>query len=366
MTAPTVEALDVSVHVVPTDGPAGDGTLTWDSTTCVVVRVTAGGRTGLGYTYGPAACAALVREVLAEVVRGGPATAPPAAWEAMVRRCRNAGRPGIVSMAIAAVDTALWDLAAQLVGVPLVTMLGQAHDDVPVYGSGGFTTYDDERLTPELEHWTGDLGAPAVKIKIGESWGQRVGRDLARVRRAREVVGDDVEVFVDANGGYTPGQARRVGAALDDLGVTWFEEPLTSDDLDGLALLRTVLGTDIAAGEYAYDLTYVRRMCAAGAVDCMQLDVTRIAGITEWRRAAAVAAGYGLEVSGHCAPALHVPVAASVPNLRHLEYFADHARLEPMLFDGVPEVRDGRLRPVTDRPGSGLTLRPDAERFRVG
>jgi L-alanine-DL-glutamate epimerase-like enolase superfamily enzyme len=364
-TAPTVEDVEVAVLTVPTDGPESDGTLAWDSTTCVTVRVTAGGRTGLGWTYGPAACAALVRDVLADVVRGRSALAVPAAWEAMVRRCRNAGRPGIVSMAVAAVDTALWDLAARLLDVPLVVLLGQARTEVPVYGSGGFPTYDDDRLAAQLESWLA-LGVAAVKIKIAESWGSRVDRDLARVRRTRDVVGDGVEVFVDANGGYPLGQARRVGHALDELGVTWFEEPVSSDDLDGLAELRGALATDVAAGEYAYDLAYAQRMCAARAVDCLQLDVTRIGGITEWRRAAAVAASFGLEVSGHCAPALHAAVAASVPNVRHLEYFHDHARLEPMLFDGVPVVDAGALRPQTDRAGSGLELRPDADRFRVG
>lgn len=363
--APTVDALDVAVFVVPTDGPEADGTLAWNSTTCVTVRAGGGGRTGLGWTYGPAACAVLVTDVLADVVRGRSALAVPAAWESMVRRCRNAGRPGVASMAIAAVDTALWDLAARVLDVPLVVLLGQARDAVPVYGSGGFTTYDDAELTAQLEHWTGELGVAAVKIKIGESWGQRTGRDLERVRRTRDIVGNDIEVFVDANGGYTPGQARRIGRELDDLGVTWFEEPVTSDDLDGLAELRGALATDIAAGEYAYDLAYVERMCAARAVDCLQLDVTRIAGITEWRRAAAVAAAHGLEVSGHCAPALHAHVAPSVPNLRHLEYFLDHARLEPLLFDGVPEIRDGSLHLPLDRPGNGLLLRPDAERYRA-
>ena len=367
MTAdPAVERLDVAAYTVPTEQPESDGTLEWDSTTCVVVQARGGGRTGLGYTYGPAACGALVSQVLAEEVRGRPALAVPAAWEAMVRRCRNAGRPGVVSMAIAAVDTALWDLAARLLDVPLVVLLGRARDHVPVYGSGGFPTWDDATLTRHLEHWTGELGATAVKIKVAESWGTRTDRDLARVRRVRDVVGDGVEVFVDANGGYTRGQARRVGSSLDDLGVTWFEEPVSSDDLPALAELRGELAADVAAGEYAFDLAYAQRMVAARAVDCLQLDVTRIAGITEWRRAAAVAAASGLDVSGHCAPALHLAVAASVPNLRHLEYFVDHARLEPLLFDGVPPVRNGRMVPPLDTTGTGLTLRAGAERFRVG
>jgi L-alanine-DL-glutamate epimerase-like enolase superfamily enzyme len=249
----------------------------------------------------------------------------------------------------------------------LASLLGRARDTVPVYGSGGFTTYDEETLRNQLQYWVDDLGVPAVKIKVGESWGSCTDRDLARAGFAREVVGDDVELFVDANGGYTRGQAGRLGRAYDELAVTWFEEPVSSDDLAGLAELRGELATDVAAGEYAYDLAYVNRMCAAGAVDCMQLDVTRIAGITEWRRAAASAAGFGLEVSGHCAPALHAHVAATVPNLRHVEYFHDHARLEAMLFDGVPRVRDGVMHLALDAPGNGLRLKvQEAERYRTG
>jgi L-alanine-DL-glutamate epimerase-like enolase superfamily enzyme len=361
-----IEELVCAAYTVPTDQPEADGTTAWQSTTCVIVEVAAGGHTGLGYTYGPAGCASVVTDLLRDVVVGRPAFAVAGNWEAMVRRCRNAGRPGLVSMAIAAVDCAGWDLAARLVDVPLASLLGRARDSVPVYGSGGFTTYDDATLGAQLEHWVEDLGVSAVKIKVGESWGTCADRDLARTRFARSVVGDSVEVFVDANGGYTRGQAARLGTAYDEVGVIWFEEPVSSDDLSGLAALRQRLASDVAAGEYAYDLAYVNRMCGAGAVDCMQLDVTRIGGVTEWRRAAAAAAGHGLEVSGHCAPALHAHVAASVTNLRHVEFFHDHARLEPLLFDGVPQVRGGAMQVPLDAPGNGLELkRADAERFRV-
>jgi L-alanine-DL-glutamate epimerase-like enolase superfamily enzyme len=367
MREPMIEDLQCAVYVVPTDQDEADGTATWQSTTCVTVQASAGGRTGLGYTYGPAACARIIRDQLRDTVLGRPVFAVAGTWEAMVRRCRNAGRPGIVSMAIAAVDNALWDLAARMVDLPLASLLGRATDTVPVYGSGGFTTYDDATLRSQLEHWVGKLGVAAVKIKVGEARGSRTDRDLARTRLARDVVGDQIEVFVDANGGYTRGQASRMGRAYDDLGVTWFEEPVSSDDLPGLAGLRGEIAADVSAGEYAYDLAYVNRMCAAGAVDCLQIDVTRIAGITEWRRAAAAAAGYGIEVSGHCAPAEHAQVAACVSNLRHLEYFHDHARLEPLLFDGVPVVRDGAMHVPLDAPGNGLQLRgSDAERYRTG
>jgi L-alanine-DL-glutamate epimerase-like enolase superfamily enzyme len=237
---------------------------------------------------------------------------------------------------------------------------------VPVYGSGGFTTYDEARLADQLGGWVHDQGIPRVKIKIGESWGGRVGRDLERIRQARAVIGGDAALFVDANGGYTAKQAVRVAAAMAESDVTWFEEPVSSDDLAGLALVRSLVRPDVAAGEYIWDLTDARRMCEAGAVDCLQADASRCGGITEWLRIAALAAAFGLEVSGHCAPHLHAAVAASVPNLRHLEWFHDHVRIESMAFDGTLDPTGGAIRPENAATGHGLTLRTaDLERYRV-
>jgi L-alanine-DL-glutamate epimerase-like enolase superfamily enzyme len=358
-----VRELAVSVYTVPTDQPEADGTLRWSETTVVVAEPTAGDHTGLGWTYGPAACACLVTDVLREVVVGCDALDVPAAWTRMVRRCRNFGRPGLTSMAVAAVDIALWDLKAKLLGLPLCRLLGRARTEVPVYGSGGFTTYDDGTLVGQLRHWSDELGIPRVKIKIGESWGTRPDRDLARIAAARHAIGARAELYVDANGGYTRGQAARMAAALAEQGVTWFEEPVSSDDLPALAALREQVAPDVTAGEYGYDLHYFQRMC--DAVDCLQADVTRCAGITEWLRAAAVSAAHGLQVSGHCAPNLHAHPAAAIPNLRHLEYFHDHARIENLLFDGALDPTGGTLHPDQGRPGLGLILdRTAAEPYR--
>jgi L-alanine-DL-glutamate epimerase-like enolase superfamily enzyme len=281
-------------------------------------------------------------------------------WKAV----RNAGRPGMASMAISAVDTALWDLKAKLLGLPLHRLLGAAHEEVPVYGSGGFTTYDDRQLTDQLQGWV-SAGIPRVKIKIGESDGRETARDVARIRQARRVVGDDVELFVDANGGYGPKQAVRLFRAVEDQDVRWFEEPVTSDDLEGLRFVREHVGTDVTAGEYGYDLTYFSRMLESGSVDCLQIDATRCGGYTEFLRIAALAAAHHVDVSGHCAPHLHLPVLAAVPNLRHEEYFHDHVRIETMLFEGTADATGGTMRPSKD-PGTGLRWRAeDAERFRV-
>ena len=361
-----IDSVHASVYTVPTDAPEADGTLSWDSTTMTVVQVRAGDACGTGWTYGSPACAAVVAGKLAEIIRGRDALDVSGAFEAMVRAVRNDGRPGAVGYAISAVDVALWDLKARLLGIPLPRLLGAVRAEVPVYGSGGFTTYDDRQLRDQLSGWALEQRIPRVKIKVGESWGTAAGRDLDRMAQARDVIGPQTELFVDANGGYGRKQAIRVMSAAADLDIRWFEEPVSSDDLHGLREVRDAVAADVAAGEYGYDLYYFRRMCAAGAVDCLQADVSRCGGITEWLRVAAVAASYGLEISGHCAPHLHAAVATAVPNLRHLEWFHDHVRIESMFFDGALDPSGGVVRPDPDAPGLGLTLRTsDAERYRA-
>jgi L-alanine-DL-glutamate epimerase-like enolase superfamily enzyme len=363
---PVVDGVIATVYEIPTDRPEGDGTLAWSSTTLVVAHVTGGGRTGLGYTYGSGACKPLIEGELAAAVTGRGVLDTGAALQAMVRAVRNVGRPGLVSYAISAVETALWDLKGTLLGVPVCSLLGAVRDTVPVYGSGGFTTYDDAAARAQLERWTGDLAIPRVKIKIGESWGTAQARDLARVAFARKVIGPEAGLYVDANGGYGRKQAVRMARAMAEHDVTWFEEPVSSDDLDGLREVRDQVDPDVTAGEYGYDLPYFARMVDARAVDCLQVDVTRCGGITEWLRAASVAAARGLPVSGHCAPNLHAHVAAAVPNFRHLEYFHDHARIETMLFDGALDPSGGVLRPDASRPGLGLALKDaNCARYRV-
>jgi L-alanine-DL-glutamate epimerase-like enolase superfamily enzyme len=361
-----VDAVEARAYTIPTDAPEADGTIAWDSTTMNLVEVSAGGHTGLGWTYGSSACTALVSDKLADLVRGRPVLDVPGVHLAMMRSLRNVGVPGVGAMAISAVDLALWDLKARVLELPLHRLLGTVNESVPIYGSGGFTTYDEEQLAHQLEGWTSQ-GIPRVKIKIGESSGSRVERDLARVAQARGVIGDDVELFVDANGGYTVKQAIRVLHAAAECDVRWFEEPVSSDDLSGLRRVRDGVPADVAAGEYGCDLTYFQRMCAARAVDCLQADASRCGGITEWLRVAAVAAAHHLEISGHCAPHLHVHAAAAAPNLRHLEWFHDHVRIEDMFFDGTLDPTGGTLHPDLTAPGNGLTVRDDVvRRYQVG
>lgn len=349
-----VRHLQVSAYTIPTDFPESDGTYTWNKTTIVLVEAYAGDKSGLGYTYADIATATLIKKLLADVVQGKDAMAVAGCWQAMVEAIRNLGRPGISSMAIAAVDTALWDLKARLLDLPLVTLLGSVREGAPVYGSGGFTSYSREQLQEQLSGWV-EQGIPRVKMKIG----REPQADIERVRNARAAIGPDAQLFVDANGAYSLKQALALATFFEEEGVTWFEEPVSSDDLPGLHLMRNraPAGMEIAAGEYGYDLRYFRRMLEAEAVDVLQADGTRCAGITGFLRAGTLCEAHGLPFSAHCAPSLHVHPACSLPAFRNLEYFHDHVRIEHMFFDGALTPRDGVLYPDLSRPGMGLELR---------
>lgn len=358
-----IERISVTAYKIPTDYPEADGTYAWDSTTLALVEATAAGKSGLGYTYADTATACLIRDMLAGVVAGRDAMDIPGCWEAMVHAIRNLGRPGIASMAISAVDVALWDVKARLLEVSLVTLLGAVRDAVPIYGSGGFTSYPIDRLQAQLGGWVSE-GIPRVKMKIGT----HPADDLGRVRAAREAIGPHAELYVDANGAYTRKQALAQAEAFAECGVVWFEEPVSSDDLAGLHLIRDrgPAGMAIAAGEYGYDLWYFRRMLEAQAVDVLQADGSRCAGITGFLRAAALAESNSLTLSAHCAPSLHVAACCAVPLLSPMEYFHDHARIEQLLFEGAPVPIDGSLHPDRSRPGLGLVLKHgDAARYAL-
>ncbi|MGH2880798.1 MAG: enolase C-terminal domain-like protein [Solirubrobacteraceae bacterium] len=357
-----VERLIARAFTVPTDALEADGTLSWDSTTIVVVRLEAGGHIGLGYSYAAGAAAHLASELLSDVVVGSDALSPPAGWARMRAAVRNVGYPGVASSAISAVDVAWWDLKARLLGVSLSTLLGRVRERAPVYGSGGFTTYDAAELERQLSGWVRE-GIGAIKMKVGSD----PRRDPERVRHARSVIGERVELFVDANGAYSRKQALELAETFaEQAGVSWFEEPVSSDDLEGLRLLRDrgPAGMSIAAGEYGYDLYYFRRMLEAGAVDVLQADVTRCGGITQFLCVGALCAAHGLRLSAHTSPAIHAHLCVATEQLEHVEYFHDHARIEALLFDGTPPLRDGELCPDSFTPGMGLTLREDeAERY---
>jgi L-alanine-DL-glutamate epimerase-like enolase superfamily enzyme len=356
--APVTEAR-VCAFTVPTDEPESDGTLEWDSTTIVVVELEAEGECGLGYTYGDRSVATFVDSMLRPCLYGTDATCPAAAWAAMQRAIRNAGQQGVGAMAVSAADIALWDLKARLLGLPLADALPRFHESAPVYGSGGFTSYSDTRLHEQLEGWR-EAGLPRVKIKVG----REPRRDPERLALCREVLGDGVELMVDANGAFSPRQALDQATVYAGFGVTYFEEPVSSQDREGLCFVRerAPRGMAVAAGEYEWSLGGLARL--AGCVDVVQADVTRVGGITNMLRADGICRALQKPFSAHCAPAISAHVCCAMESLLHLEYFHDHVRLERMLFEGTLDPEGGALWPDPSRPGHGLTLKQDeAERW---
>lgn len=353
-----------AAFTIPTDAPESDGTFEWESTTLVVAEADAGGRTGIGYTYASAAAAEVIRGAFCELLTGKDAFDVPAAWDAMVGKARNIGSRGVAGCAISAVDSALWDLKARLLDLPLALLLGRRRDTVEVYGSGGFTSYDDARLRRQLGAWAHEGGCRWVKMKVGRD----PQADVGRMKAARAAIGEAAGLFIDANGALKPKEALGFAEEARRCGVSWFEEPVSSDDLEGLALIRqrAPAGMDIAAGEYGFDPFYFRRMLQAGAVDVLQADATRAWGITGFLRAADLADAWNTPLSSHCAPAIHLAAACAAPRLRHMEWFHDHVRIEAMLFDGAPRLKDGRIAPDLGRPGCGLEFkRADAARYAV-
>jgi L-alanine-DL-glutamate epimerase-like enolase superfamily enzyme len=278
-------------------------------------------------------------------------------WLELGAAVRNAGRPGIAFCALSAVDLALWDLRARLLDVPLATVLPAAHHRVPLYGSGGFCSYSDERLAEQLGGWV-DQGLAGVKMKLG----REPERDPHRLSIAREAIGD-AQLMVDANGAFGAKEAIRWAERYaEEWDVRWFEEPVSSADADGLRRVRDSSRLEIAAGEYGYVLADFLGLL--GSVDCLQADVTRCGGISGLLRVNGLASAHGLDLSAHCAPQLSAHAFCVVERLRHLEYFHDHVRVESMLFDGVLTPVDGALVPDRSRAGNGLELkRADAQRW---
>jgi len=346
---------------IPTDHPESDGTLEWHATTIVIVRIHAGGRMGIGYTYAHACLVDLINGTLAPLLLGQEATAVAQCRQRLIGAVRNLGCTGLAAMAISACDIALWDLKGQLLELPLITLLGAARAGCPIYGSGGFTSYDDARLGSQLRGWAED-GLTMVKMKIG----REPGLDVHRVQTARAAIGADVALFVDANGAYQPAQAVALAADFKALDVRWFEEPVPSQDAQRMHWVRTRLpaGMDLAGGEYQFSLGDAQSLLDAQAVDVLQADATRCLGISGFIETAALCTARGIELSAHCAPALHMHLGCALPAVRHVEWFHDHVRIEALFFDGAPAPVAGQVRPDPGRPGLGLVLKePDMARY---
>ncbi|MFZ0591838.1 MAG: enolase C-terminal domain-like protein [Bryobacteraceae bacterium] len=359
----TIASARISAVRIPTDQPESDGTAAWDSTTVVLIELTAAGVTGLGFSYTNESAANLSYQLIQKAIIGRDPFDIPSLHSALDREVRNWGRPGLVSTAISAIDICLWDLKARLLERPLLSLLGRSRSEIPAYGSGGFTSYTEKQLVDQLTGWAAN-GLRAVKMKIGRD----PDRDLERVSAVQKALKGRAQLYVDANGAYTRKQALDKATKFGTLAVTWFEEPVTSDDRAGLHMLveHAPSVMNIAAGEYCYVLDDARLLIEAQAVDVLQADVTRCGGITNFLKIGHLCEACHVPLSAHTSPSIHATLCCTLTSATNVEYFHDHARIEEMLFDGALRPVNGNLRPDPSRPGLGLDLkRPDAEKFQI-
>ena len=282
-------------------------------------------------------------------------------WDDMFWRVRGFGRKGVAFCAISAVDIALWDLKAKIFGVPLYRLLGPYTDSVPIYGSGGWTSFSEEELVREQLGYV-ERGIPRVKMKVAKDFGRSEAEDVRRLAAVRKAVGDDVEIYVDANNGYYAKQAIGMARHLAEYDVRWFEEPVLADDIAGLAAIARAIDIPVATGEHEYTKYGFKSLIAAGGADIVQPDVGRVGGVTEWMKVAHMAHAFNLPVAPHAVQLVHLHLACCTPNLKVVEYLGVAEEGDRVWYTEFPEPRDGQWSPYPDRPGLGLELSPDAVR----
>jgi L-alanine-DL-glutamate epimerase-like enolase superfamily enzyme len=354
-----VQDADATLYDVPTERHEADGTLAWDHTTVLLVSVRGrDGAEGVGLSYTGPGADQVVRNQLLPAIGGIDDDDIGACWSAMVASVRNVGRPGLAAAAISAVDIALWDLRGKRRGEPVFRLLPTHRTSVPIYGSGGFTSLSVDDLVAQMMGWVDD-GIPRVKMKIGLG----VEEDIERILAVREAIGTTPDLLIDANGRYSAKQAIALAQQVADAS-TYFEEPVSSDAVGDLAMIRQAIPQDVAAGEYGYDPWYFWNLLRSDAVDVLQADATRCLGITGFVLAGGAAYSAQVRFSAHTAPCVHAHAGCGVPQLSHIEYFHDHVRVERLLFDGIVQPSGGELAPDPGRPGLGVSLRAEAERYR--
>jgi L-alanine-DL-glutamate epimerase-like enolase superfamily enzyme len=341
--------------------PLRDHTLTIDAIDLVTCEVETGdGVHGSGYTYvlgsGGAAVHAMLAEDIAPVLETLELRHPEGVWRELWQRLYRVGRAGVVPVALAAADVALWDALAKTDGLPLYRYLGALRESVPVYGSSIDLGWSEEELVATARGWV-ERGFGAVKVKVGRT----PREDLARLQAVREAIGPDVALMVDANCGWDLPEAARRAALMERFDLAWLEEPLAPEDLEGHARLQAQTPIPIAAGETLFSAYEFSAYMRAGALRYAQADVARLGGITPWLRVATLAEAQHLPMVPHFVQDVHVHLLCAIPNAFMLEYLP----LLDGLLERPLEVVGGHARPP-DEPGTGVRFRADVlEAHRV-
>jgi L-alanine-DL-glutamate epimerase-like enolase superfamily enzyme len=320
------------------------------------------GATGTGYTYtigtGGSSVVALLRDHLAPRLIGRDPAEIERLWKDLFFHTHATAVGAITSLALAAVDTALWDLKCRRANEPLWKCAGGAKAAIPVYTTeGGWLHHSMAQIVDEAKAAKAE-GFKGAKFKVGKP---SIAEDVRRLAAVREAVGDDFEVMVDANQAFTVSEAMRRAHAYAPLGLAWFEEPIPAEDLGGHVELAAKATMPIAVGESIYHPSHFREYLERDACSIVQVDCARIGGITPWLKVAHLAEAFNVAVCPHFLMELHVSLVAAVPNGAWVEYIP---QLDAITTSRMA-VRDGHaLAPST--PGLGIEWDMSAiDRFAV-
>ena len=333
---------------------------------CFVHIITDSGLEGLSPSGGGRAGQTLIEGTFKELLVGQDPLNIEKIWDDLFWCVRGVGRKGLAFCALSAVDVALWDLKAKHFNVPLYQLLGPYTDSVPVYGSGGWTNFNTEELVAEQTGYV-ERGFKAVKMKVGKDFGMSEREDIQRLAAVREAVGDDIEIYIDANNGYYAKQAIYMGKAFEEYRVGWFEEPVLADDIDGLAAIAKAIDIPVATGEHEYTKFGFKELIARGGADIVQPDVGRVGGITEWMKVAHLAHAFNLPVAPHAYQLIHLHLACATPNLKVVEYLGIAEESDKTVYKEWSPPKDGMWSPDPNKLGLGLELDPEAvEKYAAG
>ena len=317
------------------------------------------GITGLGIGKSAPGIKQIVESIFAPILIGQDPYDIEKLWDLMYWAIRSFGRKGVAFQAISSVDISLWDLKAKSLDLPLYKLLGAFSDAVPIYGSGGWTNYTEEQLVREMTDYV-DRGIPRVKMKVGKDFGKSEKEDLQRLELVRKSVGDDIEIFVDANWGYYPKQAIMMAKQFENYNIGWFEEPTTAEDIAGLSEIRHSISMPLASGELEYSKYGFKELISRGGCDIAQPDVGHVGGITEWLKIAHIAHSFNIQIAPHAHQLVHLHLGCATPNLKVIEYMNTSLEIDRIFFNEFPQQKGGMWKPFHDKPGLGLDLNPKA------
>jgi L-alanine-DL-glutamate epimerase-like enolase superfamily enzyme len=362
-----ITGLETRIVKLPLDEPLADGAITPGATqTFVTLRLrTDEGVEGIGITFfgGGAMSAALKAAIdgLGALTVGE----NPMFIEFIVQKLRAAASPsgpgGIFTLALSAIDIALWDIRGKVLDQPLATLLGGFRDKVPTYASGalmrGFSLSHVEKAAARLV----ERGFRQMKTQLALPGDTNPEKEIERIRVVRNAIGPTVDLMCDINQRWDVRQAISIGSRIEEYNLFWLEDVVAHDDYPGMAAVADALATPVAAGEYVYGLVPFRHMLEARSIDIVMVDVLRAGGISQWVKIAGMAEAFNLPIVNHLCPEISVHLVAAVPNGLTVEYMPWSSKL----FREVPQPVNGELT-VPDKPGLGLEFDADAlKRYEV-